>query len=85
MPGGTKRCFLCGCDSSPDNKIEAAHVLQKQDIYATGGDDALHTFDILKGWANGHGWNRSFKIEISIIYLYLDINIYGIINCIRLN
>ena len=70
-PDNSKRCFLCGVSGTPANKIEAAHILQKQDIYATGGDDALHTFDILKGWANGHGWNRPFKMHEPMNLIWL--------------
>jgi len=71
MPGGAKRCFLCGCDGLPENKIEAAHVMQKQDIYATGGEDSLETLDILKDWANGLGWNRPFKIHDPMNLIWL--------------
>lgn len=53
FPGGSKRCFLCGLCGTNDNKIEASPVLQKQDIYATAGDDGLETLDILKGWTEG--------------------------------
>ena len=71
LSGGAKRCFLCGCDGSPENKIEASHVLQNQDIYVTGGEDSLETLDILKDWANGLGWNRPFKIHDPMNLIWL--------------
>lgn len=67
----SKLCFLCGSAGTATNKIEASHILQKQDIYATGGEDALHTFDILKGWTNGHGWSRPFKIHDPMNLIWL--------------
>ena len=67
----SKRCFLCGTAGTAANKIEASHILQKQDIYATGGEDALHTFDILKGWTNGLGWSRPFKIHEPMNLIWL--------------
>lgn len=63
LEDGSKRCFLCGTSGSPTNKIEASHILQKQDIYATGGEEALFTLDTLKNWAKGYGWKRPFRIH----------------------
>ena len=67
----SKRCFLCGTAGTAANKIEASHILQKKDIYATGGEDALHTFDILKGWTNGLGWGRPFRIHEPMNLIWL--------------
>lgn len=67
----SKRCFLCGTSGTALDKIEASHILQKQDIYATGGEDALNTFDILKNWMNGLGWNRPFKIHDPMNLIWL--------------
>ena len=71
FPGGSKRCFLCGRCGTNDNKIEASHVVQKQDIYATAGDDGLETLDILKGWTEGRGWRRPFKIHDAMNLIWL--------------
>ena len=64
LPDGSKRCFLCGASGMAMDKIEALHILQKQDIYATGGKEALLTLDALKNWSAGHGWKRPFKSTI---------------------
>ena len=69
--GGSKRCFLCGHCGTNDNKIEASHVLQKQDIYATAGDDGLETLDILKDWAHGRGWRKPFRIHDAMNLIWL--------------
>mmetsp|Transcript_23737 Transcript_23737/g.36034 ORF Transcript_23737/g.36034 Transcript_23737/m.36034 type:complete len:316 (-) Transcript_23737:1586-2533(-) len=71
FPGGSKRCFLCGNLGTNGNKIEASHVLQKQDIYATAGDEGLETLDILKGWTEGRGWNRPFKMHDAMNLIWL--------------
>ena len=71
FPGGSKRCFLCGNCGTNENKIEASHVLQKQDIYATAGDQGLETLDILKGWTEGRGWRRPFKIHDAMNLVWL--------------
>ena len=74
---GSKLCFLCATAGSAENKINASHIVQKQDICATGGDDAIHTFDILKGWASGHGWIRPFQMHdpMNLIWLCHEHNL----------
>ena len=68
---GSKRCFLCGASGAANNKIEASHVLQKQDIYATRGEEALLTLDALKNWSAGQGWKRPFKIHDAMNLIWL--------------
>ena len=68
---GTKQCFLCATVEDATNKIEAAHVVQKQDISATGGLEALHLFDITKSWSKGLGWNRPFKMHDPMNLIWL--------------
>ena len=71
LEDGSTRCFLCGTSGSPKNKIEASHVLHKQDIYATGGEEALLAFDTLKNWSAGFGWKRPFKIHDPMNLIWL--------------
>eukprot|EP00339_Tiarina_fusa_P026794 CAMPEP_0117032336 /NCGR_PEP_ID=MMETSP0472-20121206/23187_1 /TAXON_ID=693140 ORGANISM="Tiarina fusus, Strain LIS" /NCGR_SAMPLE_ID=MMETSP0472 /ASSEMBLY_ACC=CAM_ASM_000603 /LENGTH=336 /DNA_ID=CAMNT_0004740945 /DNA_START=65 /DNA_END=1075 /DNA_ORIENTATION=- len=71
LDDGSKRCFLCEASGTPTNKIEASHVLQKQDIYATGGEEALLTLDALKNWSEGFGWKRPFKIHEPMNLIWL--------------
>lgn len=59
----SKRCFLCTSPGSATLKIEASRVFQKQDIYATGGEDSLHTLDLLKDWTAGWKWSRPFRMH----------------------
>jgi hypothetical protein len=68
---GSKRCFLCGTSGTATNKIEASHVLQKQDIYATGGETALLTLDALKNWSAGLGWKRPFRMHDPMNLIWL--------------
>eukprot|EP00934_Nitzschia_sp_Nitz4_P001653 Nitzschia sp. Nitz4//scaffold44_size153857//7105//7803//NITZ4_002695-RA/size153857-processed-gene-0.141-mRNA-1//-1//CDS//3329552079//1653//frame0 len=67
----SKRCCLCGASGTPTDKIEASHVLQKQDLYATGGEEALLTLDVLKNWSAGFGWKRPFKIHEPMNLIWL--------------
>ena len=71
LPDGSRRCFLCGASALPNNKIEASHILQKQAIYATGGEEALLTLDALKNWSAGQGWKRPFKIHDPMNLIWL--------------
>ena len=71
LADGSKRCFLCGASGTATDKIEASYVLQKQDIYATRGEEALLTLDTLKNWCAGHGWNRPFKIHDPMNLIWL--------------
>jgi HNH endonuclease len=71
LDDGSRRCFLCAVSETQENKIEASHVLQKQHIYATGGEEALHTLDVLRNWAAGHGWKRPFKIHDPMNLIWL--------------
>ena len=71
LEDGSKRCFLCGLPGTLTNKIEASHVLRKQDIYATGGEEALRTLDTLKNWRAGFGWKRPFHIHDPMNLIWL--------------
>ena len=71
LPDGSKRCFLCGASGTATDKIEASHILPKQDIYATGGEEALLTLDALKNWSAGHGWKRPFEIHEPMNLIWL--------------
>lgn len=71
FPDGTKRCFLCAKTATSKNKIEASHVLQKQDIYPTNGEEALRTLDILKNWSAGYGWKRPFMMHDPMNLIWL--------------
>lgn len=71
LADGSKRCFLCGASGTATDKIEASHVLQKQDIYATRGEEALLTLDALKNWSAGQGWKRPFNIHDPMNLIWL--------------
>lgn len=68
---GSKRCFLCGNAGTETDRIEATHVLQKQDINATGGEEALLTLDTLKNWSAGLGWKRPFEMHNPMNLIWL--------------
>jgi hypothetical protein len=67
----SKLCFLCGTAGTDTNRIEASHIVQKQDIYATGGEDAIQTFDIVRGWTSGRGWIRPFRMHDPMNLIWL--------------
>jgi hypothetical protein len=71
LPDGNRRCFLCGASGTAADKIEASYILQKQDIYATGGEEALRTLDALKNWSTGDGWKRPFEIHDPMNLIWL--------------
>lgn len=71
MDDGSKCCFLCGTSGTPTNKIEASHVLRKQDISATRGEEALLALDTLKTWSAGYGWKRPFRIHDPVNLIWL--------------
>ena len=71
LDNGRKRCFLCGASGTQTDKIEATYVLQKQDIYATGVEEALLTLDALKNWSTGFGWKRPFNIHEAMNLIWL--------------
>jgi hypothetical protein len=63
----SKLCFLCGTADD----IQASHIVQKQDISATGGEDAIEAFDVLKGWTGGLGWKRPFGMHDPMNLIWL--------------